>query len=239
MSGRGKKAKETVSPKKPRKRVSSRRNAVRGKDELPALYWHACKLAETGQFEQSRDLYGRLARTGGTNTNTRLSALIQNDLATLDAVQGQFDEAEEGWHTALRLVTGPTPKLRTLPCFRGTTCFSIVGRKVPAGRLVSKHRSGLLGITLSTGGAGIGSTRSLFPCPLTPPTTPVTPNGSRSCATDRGALFDIPNSTPRLARPLGHDARKAAPQHQSELGLLRVSQKGFLSRPERSRVRSS
>ena len=45
-------------------------------------------------------MYARLERTTG-KANSRLRILIRNDLAVLDAVEGKFDEAREGWRAAI------------------------------------------------------------------------------------------------------------------------------------------
>ena len=50
-----------------------------------------------GRYEDARAAYLRLARGFARGTNPRLRALVQNDLAVLDAMQGKLDEACEQW----------------------------------------------------------------------------------------------------------------------------------------------
>ena len=67
---------------------------------LPASYWKACELARDGKYTEARAVYARLERRTG-KPNSRLRSLIRNDLAVLDAVEGKFDEAREGWRAAI------------------------------------------------------------------------------------------------------------------------------------------
>ena len=71
-----------------------------GGARLPASYWKACELARDGKYTEARAVYARLERTTG-KLNSRLRILIRNDLAVLDAVEGKFDEAREGWRAAI------------------------------------------------------------------------------------------------------------------------------------------
>jgi hypothetical protein len=67
--------------------------------ELPPRYLEACRLAGQGQYDDARRLYAQLARRA--SKNNRLSALIQNDLAVIEAVEGKFDQARERWRAAI------------------------------------------------------------------------------------------------------------------------------------------
>jgi hypothetical protein len=67
---------------------------------LPASYWKACELARDGKYTEARAVYERLERGTG-KANSRLRTLIRNDLAVLDAVEGKFDEARDGWRAAI------------------------------------------------------------------------------------------------------------------------------------------
>ncbi len=67
------------------------------RDGLPARYWKACEFVREGKYEDARAAYLRLARGFARGTNPRLRALVQNDLAVLDAMQGKLEEACEQW----------------------------------------------------------------------------------------------------------------------------------------------
>jgi glycosyltransferase involved in cell wall biosynthesis len=67
---------------------------------LPPRYLEACRLAERGRHDDARKLYSQLARRV-SKKNVRLHALIRNDLAVLDALEGRLDEARVGWHQAV------------------------------------------------------------------------------------------------------------------------------------------
>ena len=64
---------------------------------LPGGYRKACELAREGRHDDARAACLRLARGFARRTNPRLRALVQNDLAVLDAMQGKFEEACEQW----------------------------------------------------------------------------------------------------------------------------------------------
>ena len=68
--------------------------------ELPPRYIQARRLAEEGRYEEVRRAYGGILRRA-PKKDARLRGLIQNDLAVLDAVEGKFDEAREGWRRAI------------------------------------------------------------------------------------------------------------------------------------------
>ena len=72
-------------------------HVVGARGGLPAGYWKACELAREGRYEDARAAYLRRARGIAKGTNPRLRALVQNDLAVLDAMQGKFEEACEQW----------------------------------------------------------------------------------------------------------------------------------------------
>jgi glycosyltransferase involved in cell wall biosynthesis len=67
---------------------------------LPATYWKACELVRNGEYQKARGVYTRLQRPAAKK-NTRLSALIQNDLAVIAAMEGQFAEARDAWTAVL------------------------------------------------------------------------------------------------------------------------------------------
>jgi len=66
----------------------------------PPRYIEACRLAGEGKYEEARRVYAKLSR-GAARKDPRLWGLIQNDLAVLDALEGKFDEAREGWRRAI------------------------------------------------------------------------------------------------------------------------------------------
>jgi hypothetical protein len=68
--------------------------------ELPEGYRRASRLAAGGQYDEARRLYGEL---DVATSNTRLRALIGNDLAALDAMKGDFSAARQGWEAALAI----------------------------------------------------------------------------------------------------------------------------------------
>ena len=72
-------------------------NRLAARNGLPAGYWKACELARDGRYEDARAGYLRLARGFSKGTDSRLRALVQNDLAVLDAMDGKFEEACEQW----------------------------------------------------------------------------------------------------------------------------------------------
>ncbi len=99
MSRRGKKARKKAVPSitpNPALRLVA---AAPNEHGLPASYWEACALAEQNQIGKAFTLYTTLARSA--QSHSRLRALIQSDLATLAAIDGRFDEARDGWRTAL------------------------------------------------------------------------------------------------------------------------------------------
>ena len=81
-------------------RHSRRAQAAASTPELPGAYRRACHLAADGQHDEARRLYAEL---GASASDARLQALITNDLATLDAVNGDFDAARRGLEEALAI----------------------------------------------------------------------------------------------------------------------------------------
>ena len=71
--------------------------AVADRNGLPAGYWKACELAREGRYGEARAGYLRLARGFRKGTSSRLRALVLNDFAVLDAMEGKFEEACEQW----------------------------------------------------------------------------------------------------------------------------------------------
>jgi glycosyltransferase involved in cell wall biosynthesis len=72
---------------------------------LPDGYWQACRLVEQGQFDEARRLYGEIDGAV-TATDTRLRALIRNDLAVVATLEGRFDEARQGCEEAIGVDPG-------------------------------------------------------------------------------------------------------------------------------------
>ena len=68
--------------------------------ELPEDYRRASRLATGGQYDEARRLYGKL---DVATSNTRLRALMENDLAALDAVKGDFSTARQRLKAALAI----------------------------------------------------------------------------------------------------------------------------------------
>jgi glycosyltransferase involved in cell wall biosynthesis len=116
MSKRGK-AREKGKKKGPGAQIRSSkletRNGDRGvvfaRDGLPDSYWKACDLAREGRYDQARDAYLRLTRGFGSGTSSRLRALVQNDLAVLDAMEGNLDQACDGWQAVVDADQGCLP----------------------------------------------------------------------------------------------------------------------------------
>jgi len=102
MSKRAKKTEKTQEPVKPPRRMLNRRRAGATHDGLPARYRQACELAQNGSYDKARGLYAKLEKAA-TERDGHLRALIQNDLAVLAALDGRYDEAQQGWHAALEL----------------------------------------------------------------------------------------------------------------------------------------
>ena len=76
--------------------------AKKAEGGLPADYSQACRLAEHGQYNEARRLYRELEGES-EEIGSPLRALIKNDLAVLAALEGQFDEARQGWQQALEV----------------------------------------------------------------------------------------------------------------------------------------
>ena len=74
-------------------------------DGLPADYRRACRLAEQGQYDDARRMYDEV-EGAASGVDMRLRALIRNDLATIAALEGRFDEARQGWQEAMELDPG-------------------------------------------------------------------------------------------------------------------------------------
>ena len=67
-------------------------------------YAEACELACQGHHEEARRVYADLdAAIAVGDMDSRLRALVQNDLAVMAAMDGRFDEARAGWRTALEI----------------------------------------------------------------------------------------------------------------------------------------
>jgi len=105
MSKRAKNNQRTEEPVKPPRRVLDRRRTGATHDGLPASYRQACELAQTGSYDKARRLYTKLEKAT-REPDSHLRALIRNDLAVLAALEGRYDEAQQGWKGALELDQG-------------------------------------------------------------------------------------------------------------------------------------
>jgi glycosyltransferase involved in cell wall biosynthesis len=99
--------------------------------ELPESYCRACRLATNGQHDEARRLYTEL---NTASSDVRLRALIDNDLATLDAVSGNFATARQGLEAALAIDESCRPArlnleliANRLALFRGVTSDAEAG----------------------------------------------------------------------------------------------------------------
>jgi hypothetical protein len=116
MSKRGKAAGKSPKAKKPRGEIRNSKIEIRkeeggsgARNGLPAGYWKACELAREGRHDDARAAYLRLAREFARGTPPRLRALVQNDLAVLDAMPGKFEEACEQWRGVVEADGGCLP----------------------------------------------------------------------------------------------------------------------------------
>ena len=82
---------------------------------LPREYRLARKLAARGRHDKARRLYARLEPSAA---ETRLRALIANDLAVLAAVGGDFEAARESLEAALAIDEGCQPARLNLALLR-------------------------------------------------------------------------------------------------------------------------
>jgi tetratricopeptide (TPR) repeat protein len=72
--------------------------------DTQARYVEASGLASRGQHVEARRLYARLeGLLTSADGESRLRALVQNDLAVMAAMDGRFDEARAAWQTALEI----------------------------------------------------------------------------------------------------------------------------------------
>jgi hypothetical protein len=97
---RGKNVPNTDKGPKPVANMSRPRRETAGANGIPAGYWKACDPAREGRYDEARLAYARLQRSAAKK-NTRLSALIDNDLAVIAAMKGQLGEACDAWRTVL------------------------------------------------------------------------------------------------------------------------------------------
>jgi hypothetical protein len=72
---------------------------VVGEPQLPQPYWNACELASVNRLAEARAAYLRI----NSRSNARLRALIENDLAVLDAIEGKLEQAREQWRALVVL----------------------------------------------------------------------------------------------------------------------------------------
>jgi hypothetical protein len=80
------------------------RIAVRGGPGLPKPYGRACDLVQEGKYQKARWIFRRLADRA--STTARLRALIHNDLAVLDVIEGRHEDARHAWTKALEIDGG-------------------------------------------------------------------------------------------------------------------------------------
>jgi glycosyltransferase involved in cell wall biosynthesis len=100
MARRGKKIQNPDNGTEPAAKMPRRRTDPAGANGTPAAYWKACNLTREGKYDEARLAYARLQRSAAKK-NTRLSALIQNDLAAIAAMQGQLGDACHSWRAVL------------------------------------------------------------------------------------------------------------------------------------------
>ena len=75
---------------------------------LPRAYRRACKLVNEGRYDDARRAYGKLE--AGTD-DPRLKALIVNDLAVLEALNGNLEAARAGLQSVLTVDDSCEPAL--------------------------------------------------------------------------------------------------------------------------------
>ena len=97
-SGRVRRRRRCHGGKSEIRNIEIRKGADRAdaRNRLPAGYWKACELRARGGM---RTLGRRICgwHVVCESTNPRLRALVQNDLAVLDAIQGKLQDACEQW----------------------------------------------------------------------------------------------------------------------------------------------
>jgi hypothetical protein len=141
MSKRGK-AREKGKKKGPGAQIRSSkleiRNGDRGvafaRDGLPDSYWRACDLAREGRYDQARDAYLGLTRGFDSSTNSRLRALVQNDLAVLDALEGKLVESCDTWQAVVDADQGCLPARLNFSLVRAELSWSRAAAVEPGGR---------------------------------------------------------------------------------------------------------
>jgi len=102
MSKRAKKNQKTEEPVNALRRVLDRRRASATHNGLPARYRQACELAQKWSYDTARRLYAKLEKAT-REPDPHHRALIRNDLAVLAALEGRYDEAQQGWQAAIEL----------------------------------------------------------------------------------------------------------------------------------------
>jgi len=104
MSGRRKATTGAGSPRRKSRAAEGENDSgpprSAAQPDRPPRNVEACRLAALGKYEEARRVYARLNR-GAARKDALLRGLIQNDLAVLDALDGKFDEAREGWRRAI------------------------------------------------------------------------------------------------------------------------------------------
>jgi len=79
-------------------------------------YPRACKLAAEGNYREARRVYARIANS---TIDPHEKALLVNDQATLDWIEGKSDDARRGWQNALTLDPQCKPAQQNLSSLNG------------------------------------------------------------------------------------------------------------------------
>ncbi len=109
---------------------------------LPAGYWTACARVREGRYGDARSAYLRLARGFGRSTNPRLRALVQNDLAVLDAMEGKLDAARAEWRAVVESDIGCLPARLNLALVEAELSWSAAATAPTPGATELDHTTG-------------------------------------------------------------------------------------------------
>ncbi len=99
-------------------------------------------MAREGRREDARAAYLRLARGFSKNTNPRLRALVQNDLAVLAAMEGKLDEARAEWRAVVEGDLGCLPARLNLALVEAELSWSAAATARAPGATELDHTSG-------------------------------------------------------------------------------------------------
>jgi hypothetical protein len=173
--------------------------ATANTSELPESYRRACRLATSGQYDEARRLYIEL---NTASSDARLRALIGNDLATLDAVSGNFGAARQGLEAALAIDDSCRPArlnlellVNRVALFRGATSDA------PAGAAQAEPRPP----EMAALGAVLATPPSMQPegCPArTEPRPPEIAEPDATPALRAGPALRAPGAAPALGAGL-------------------------------------